>query len=105
VHAAPATLRPTRWAAAILEDDSVISIQRLAATVALAASASCFAAQPNMEAALASLQQAKDSLQQATADKGGHRARAMKMVEDAIKEVKTGIEYDKANTANDVKKP
>lgn len=51
--------------------------------------------QPNMEAALASLQQARASLEKAVADKGGHRAKAMKLVDDAIVEVKKGIEFAK----------
>ncbi len=55
------------------------------------------AAQPNMEAALASLQQARASLQKAVADKGGHRVKAMKLVDDAIAEVQKGIEFAKKN--------
>jgi len=53
------------------------------------------AAQPHMQAALKNLQAAKDHLQKATHDKGGHRARAIKLVNDAIAEVKKGIEADK----------
>jgi hypothetical protein len=67
----------------------------LIAAVLAASSASSFADQPNMQAALAALQQARDSLQNATADKGGHRARAIKTVTQAIAEVKAGIEYDR----------
>jgi hypothetical protein len=70
----------------------------LFAAAALAAlSASCFADQPNMQAALTALQQARDSLQNATADKGGHRAKAIKTVNQAIAEVKAGIEYDRTH--------
>jgi hypothetical protein len=69
----------------------------LAAAALAASSASCFADQPNMQAALAALQQARDSLQNATADKGGHRARAIKTVNQAIAEVKAGIEYDRTH--------
>jgi hypothetical protein len=71
--------------------------QLLTAAVLVAASLPSLANQPNMEAALASLQQARESLQNATIDKGGHRVRALKMVNQAIAEVKAGIEYDKTH--------
>ena len=48
--------------------------------------------QPNMQNALDALERAKDSLNRATADKGGHRAKALDYVKDAISEVKKGIE-------------
>ena len=48
--------------------------------------------QPHMQNALNALENAKDSLNKATADKGGHRAKALDYVRDAIDEVKKGIE-------------
>jgi hypothetical protein len=48
--------------------------------------------QPHMTAALAALESAKNNLEHATNDKGGHRARAIDIVKDAINEVKRGIE-------------
>ena len=48
--------------------------------------------QPHMQSALNSLESAKDDLNRATADKGGHRAKALDYVKDAISEVKKGIE-------------
>lgn len=48
--------------------------------------------QPHMQAALAALESAKNNLERATADKGGHRGRALDYVKDAISEVKKGIE-------------
>lgn len=48
--------------------------------------------QPHMQNALTALENAKDSLEKATADKGGHRNKALDYVKDAIKEVKKGIE-------------
>jgi hypothetical protein len=48
--------------------------------------------QPHMTAALAALESAKNNLDHATNDKGGHRARAIDIVKDAIDEVKRGIE-------------
>ena len=48
--------------------------------------------QPHMTTALAALESAKNNLDRATADKGGHRAKAIDYVKDAISEVKKGIE-------------
>lgn len=53
------------------------------------------AAQPQMNAALKQLRAAQASLNRATADKGGHRARALELVRDAIVEVERGIAYDR----------
>jgi hypothetical protein len=50
--------------------------------------------QPHMTAALESLQNAKAELEKGSADKGGHRAKAIDLVNQAIYEVKKGIEYD-----------
>ncbi len=49
--------------------------------------------QPHMHAALGHLRAAKKSLEEATADKGGHRARAMQLVDSAIREVELGAGY------------
>ena len=51
-----------------------------------------FPDQPHMRNALTALENAKDSLNKATPDKGGHRAKALDYVRDAIEEVKKGIE-------------
>jgi hypothetical protein len=48
--------------------------------------------QPHMRAALAALNSALNNLNRAEADKGGHRANAMSLVNQAISEVKLGIE-------------
>ena len=48
--------------------------------------------QPHMEAALNFLRSARSDLDRANPDKGGHRAQAIKLVDDAINEVKAGIE-------------
>ena len=48
--------------------------------------------QPHMQAALNALQNARDSLNRADADKGGHRAKALGLVNDAISEVQKGID-------------
>jgi hypothetical protein len=51
------------------------------------------AAQPHMRAALDHLQNAKAELQAAEADKGGHRVKAIALVNDAIGEVRAGMAY------------
>lgn len=53
--------------------------------------------QPRMQAAKQDLENAMKYLKKATADKGGHRQRAMNLVSDAISSVNKGIEYDRNN--------
>ena len=48
--------------------------------------------QPRMQRALDHLRQAKGNLEAATSDKGGHRRKAIGYVNDAIDEVKKGID-------------
>ncbi len=48
-------------------------------------------AQPHMQNALASLQNAKSELQQASHNKGGHRVRAIELINQAISEVNAGM--------------
>ncbi len=50
--------------------------------------------QPHMKAALEALQNAKSHLQAASPDKGGHRAKALKNINEAIEQVKKGIAFD-----------
>jgi hypothetical protein len=49
--------------------------------------------QGNMERALSALEAAMQSLQAATPNKGGHRERAMRLVEHAMGEVQAGIDF------------
>ena len=49
--------------------------------------------QPHMQSALAELQSARGELIVAEANKGGHRVNALNLVNQAISEVKAGIEY------------
>ena len=51
--------------------------------------------QPHMQAALEALKIADRELKEATADKGGHRVRAAKFVQEAIQETEKGIEFDR----------
>jgi len=50
--------------------------------------------QPKMRSALSSLESALGDLKAATADKGGHRVKAISLVNDAITQVKEGIKFD-----------
>ena len=60
--------------------------------------------QPRMVTALASLQVAKANLQNANPDKGGFRVKALQNVNDAIDNVKKGIEYDNTHKSDDEKR-
>jgi hypothetical protein len=53
--------------------------------------------QPHMEAAMTALVSANDHLKMATEDKGGHRAKAMMHIKEAIAQVQAGIDFAKAN--------
>ena len=53
------------------------------------------AAQPHMQAALKNLRQARANLNSASADKGGHRNRAIDLVNQAIDQVEAGVAYDR----------
>jgi len=50
-----------------------------------------------MEDAIRSLQETKTFLQQALKDKGGHRMQAIQAVDQAIAEVKAGVEFDRTH--------
>ena len=82
--------------------DSKITRRGLATTAATGVAAigllgagvkSADAYQGNMERALASLFQALGSLRESTANKGGHRAKAMELVRQAIEETQAGVEF------------
>jgi hypothetical protein len=73
----------------------IVSIVLLFALAAFIAAPALMAEdQPHMQAALESLRQAKEHLQQAEHDKGGHRDKAIKSVDAAIKHVEAGMKYD-----------
>lgn len=50
-------------------------------------------AQPHMDAALGLLQNARGELQAAEPNKGGHRERAIALVDQAIAQVREGIAF------------
>ena len=66
----------------------------IAAAAMLASFAGGFAlaAQPHMQSALDSLNSAKSELESADADKGGHRKKAIELVDQAVAEVQAGIQ-------------
>jgi hypothetical protein len=73
---------------------AVTAATGLATLGALGVSAkSASAYQGNMEHALSSLYQAMASLKQATPNKGGHRERAIQLIQQAINQVQQGIEF------------
>jgi len=53
--------------------------------------------QPHMTAALDELRGARQELDAAETDKGGHRSRAIALIDDAITEVRAGIDYARTN--------
>jgi hypothetical protein len=53
----------------------------------------CATGQPHMRNALDHLMAAKAELQSARTDKGGHRVRAIELVDEAAAEVQRGIDY------------
>ena len=55
------------------------------------------AGQPNMENALSALQSARASLLAASPNKGGHRDRAIQLVDAAIHQVRAGIAFAAGN--------
>lgn len=67
----------------------------LTAVMLVATAALVRADQPFMRAARADLQTARRELQRALPDKGGHRVKAIGLVNDAIREVDAGIAFDR----------
>lgn len=57
--------------------------------------ARALADQPHMQAALEHLRAARQQLEVAEADKGGHRPKAIRLVNDAIGQVERGIQYER----------
>ncbi|MBZ5706431.1 MAG: hypothetical protein LAN63_13860 [Acidobacteriia bacterium] len=55
--------------------------------------------QPEMTSALEHLREAKRALESASHDKGGHRAKAISLVNQAIAQVEEGIRYDNTHTS------
>jgi hypothetical protein len=78
--------------------------KRLVAPFLLVAAAVCgflaaraFADQPHMQAALEHLRAARQQLEVAVADKGGHRPKAIRLVNEAIGQVERGIQFERSH--------
>jgi hypothetical protein len=74
----------------------MVSLNRLFLGIVFLSSLSigyALGAQPRMEASLGLLQNARTELAAATPNKGGHRARALGLIDQAIGEVRAGIAF------------
>ena len=60
--------------------------------------------QPEMNSALEHLREAKRALESASHDKGGHRVKALSLVDQAIAQVEQGIQYDNTHPSPGEKK-
>ena len=87
---------------------AILSLVLSASSAAFAASAPTPAprpeAQPEMTSALEHLREAKRALESASHDKGGHRAKALDLVNQAIAHVEQGIQYDNTHASDAEKK-
>jgi hypothetical protein len=73
-----------------------VSPQKLLVGVAIVSSLGigyALGAQPHMDAALALLQNARAELEKSEPNKGGHREKAMALVDQAIGETRAGIAF------------
>jgi hypothetical protein len=69
-----------------------LALGAIAITGNLFSTSVAWADQPNMRDALRSLYAAKVSLQAATQNKGGHRVKALGLIDQAIIEIQEGID-------------
>jgi len=73
-----------------------VSSQKLLIGVAIVSSLGigyALGAQPHMDAALALMQNARAELEKSEPNKGGHREKAMALVDQAIGETRAGISF------------
>ena len=76
----------------------ILTLSGIALATSLAASPAVFAEkQPHMNKALHNLERAEAQLMKATHDKFGHRKEALRLVREAIAEVKKGRRADSLN--------
>jgi len=74
----------------------LVTRQRLLIALTIASSMGigyALAQQPHMDATLRMLQDAHHELEQATPNKGGHRERALVLIDQAIAQVRDGIAF------------
>jgi hypothetical protein len=93
------SLQPFHWRKASMSAEKLNRRQLVALAAGAAAvgttmaSTSTEAYQGNMERALSSLFNALASLREATSNKGGHRVKAMALVQQAIEQTQAGVEF------------
>jgi hypothetical protein len=80
--------------AAIVQAEKGVEFDNANSTAAGDTDADARDAQPRMKEALVALKLAKSQLNKATEDKGGHRAKALKLTDEAIEQVTKGIVFD-----------
>jgi hypothetical protein len=73
--------------------DTGLKVAALAVALGIGACVGATAAQPHMENALDALRTARSELQAAEPNKGGHRERAISLVNQAIDETRAGIDF------------
>jgi hypothetical protein len=73
--------------------NNAVKVAALAAALGIGACVGATAAQPHMENALDSLRSARSELIASTPNKGGHRERAIQLVNQAIDETNAGINF------------
>ena len=74
----------------------LVSFNRLLMGIAVASSLGigyAIGAQPHMEATIGLLQSARSELTAATPNKGGHRERALALIDQTIEQVREGITF------------
>ena len=75
--------------------DLLAAAPALGVAAVLAGATEARADQPHMGAALDALKTARRELDAASADKGGHRGNALRLVKEAMIEVERGIDFAK----------
>jgi hypothetical protein len=73
--------------------NNAVKIAALSAALGIGACVGATAAQPHMQNALDSLRSARSELVAALPNKGGHRERAISLVNQAIGETQAGIDW------------
>ena len=74
-------------------DLAALAASGVAAAAFVASAMPADARQGNMDHAINALREARRALQAATPNKGGHRERAIELVDRAIEQVREGIEW------------
>ena len=72
---------------------ATVLVTGLAAGAIIGGACVAMAEQVHMQNALRALENARSQLAEAVADKGGHRERAIGLVDQAIAETRAGIQY------------